>query len=192
MKKLFFTLAIMVGAVTASNAQEVGQMWTGGSVGIWHESIKDGDDFTSFKILPEFGYVITDNLGVGISLGYLHNEGRYDQLGNIESRSTDANGFTVNPFVRYSFLKGDLGSLFVDGGVGYAYLKDKANNNQKINNLEVGFRPGVAVRVSDKVSLSGKFGFLGYQYEKRGGIKMNSFGLDLDMNQFQFGVNIAF
>ncbi|MFV0467703.1 MAG: outer membrane beta-barrel protein [Dysgonomonas sp.] len=193
MKKLFFTLAVVLGAFSVSNAQEVGQIWVGGNVGVWHSSVKDGDDFTSYKIIPELGYVVSENIGVGLNLGYLHSEGAdgFNDLGNVSANSTDADGFTVSPFLRYTFLKGDLGGLFFDGGVGYTYLKNN-NTDIKTNAFEVGFRPGVAFKVSDKVSLTGKFGFLGYEYQKKGDVKVNSFGLNFDMSQFQLGANIVF
>jgi len=185
MKKLIFTLALVFGLTTVVNAQQPGQMWVGGSVAFKTSKIKDGDRLTNYNILPEFGYVLTDNLGLGVNLGYAHHE--YSDDG----KKMKVNGFTINPFARYSFLKGNIGGLFVDGGAGYTYGKNKTMNT-KMHELEIGFRPGVAVNVSDKISLTGKFGFLGYQYEKIGDQKKNSFGFDFDLSQVQFGVNIIF
>lgn len=66
----------------------------------------------------------------------------------------------------------------------------------KTTDLEVGFRPGVAVNVSERVSLIGKFGFLGYQYGKTGSgntaAKTNSFGFYFDLNNIQLGMNLKF
>lgn len=186
MKKLIFTLAIMCGVVTGVSAQSPGKVWVGGSVGIETSKVKDGDRLTSYNIIPEVGYVVSDNWGVGIKLGYRHDE--YDG-GSIGKLKYD--GFSVNPFARYAFLKGDIGGLFVDGGAGYTYMKDKTTDI-KTNIFEVGFRPGVSLNVSDKVALTGKFGFLGYKYEKEGDKKTNSFGFDFDMSQVQLGVNLLF
>ena len=58
--------------------------------------------------------------------------------------------------------------------------------------MEVGFRPGVAINVSDNLTLTGKFGFLGYQYEKFGSKKTNTFGFDFDLSQIQLGLNFVF
>jgi hypothetical protein len=192
MKKLFFTLALVLGVFSVSNAQEVGQMWIGGTAGIWYESVKDGDDFTSYKIVPEFGYVVTENIGVGINVGFVHQEGTQGTILGNDLILGDMDGVIVNPFVRYTFAKGSVGGLFVDGGVGYTYSKEKSGFKRENNMLEVGFRPGAAVKVSDNVSLIGKFGFLGYEYSKVGDTKRNSFGLDLDMRQFQIGASIVF
>lgn len=189
MKKLIFTLAVVFGltSMTSVNAQGAGSMWAGGSVGFETSKVKDGDRHTNYNIIPEFGYVIYDDFGVGIRLGYAHRE-----FGDADlERKVKTDGFTVNPFARYSFLKGNIGGLFVDGGAGYTYTKNKTTDT-KIHEFEVGFRPGVAITVSNNLALTGKFGFLGYQYEKYGSRKTNSFGFDFDMSQIELGLNIVF
>lgn len=185
MKRMIFTLAIIFGLVSVVNAQNPGQFWAGGSVGVKTSKVKDGDRLTNYNIIPEIGYTFSDNWGVGIKLGYAHDE--Y----NFNNSKVKSNGFTVNPFARYSFLKGNIGNLFVDGGVGYTYSKIK-DVDIKTHELEVGFRPGVAINVSDNIALTGKFGFIGYQYEKIGSKKTNSFEFDFDLSQILLGVNIIF
>lgn len=186
MKKLFFTLAIMLGLATTVSAQEVGQIWVGGSVGFNSTKVGDGDRTTSYRIIPEIGYVFAENLGIGVKLGYAHNKSI------LGSEETFKDSFTVNPFVRYSFLKGSIGGLFIDGGVGYTYGKGEGDNAAKLNAWEVGFKPGVAIQVSDKITLTGKFGFLGYQHSKLGDHKANDFGFDFDLSQTELGVSLVF
>ena len=194
MKKLIFTLAIVLAAATVS-AQESGKMWVGGSVGFSSSKTKGSDAQTSYKILPEFGYFIQDNLAIAVSVGYKHLEGA--QLKDLTNANLDAavdgelEGFTIAPFVRYTFLKGNVGGLFIDGGVGYSHLKEKTADI-KYNMFDIGFRPGVAINVTDNLAVTGKFGFLGYQYTKAGHAKTNSFGLDFDMTQFLVGVSYVF
>jgi len=185
MKRLFFTLAIMVSLTSVVSAQTVGQFWGGGSIGITSSKEKDGLRLTNYNIMPEAGYQVTDYLGIGVKLGYYHDE---NNEGGVKEK---INGFKINPFARYSFLQGNIGKLFVDGGVGYEYAKNKLAD-AKIHELEVGFRPGVAINVSNRVALTGHYGFIGYQYEKYGNKKTNTFSFDFDMSQVQFGVNIIF
>lgn len=185
MKKLFFTLVTIFGLTSMVNAQQSGKMWVGGSIGFESSKTKGSDRTTNYNIMPELGYNMTDNVGLGIRLGYTHDEAA------LNSTKIKTDGLVVNPFVRYSFLKGDLGGLFVDGGVGYEYSKVKGSS-VKTHEIEVGFRPGVSLNVSDKVALTGRFGFLGYQYEKEGDNKTNTFGFDFDLRQVQLGVNILF
>lgn len=194
MKKLILSIAVLFGAVTM-NAQEVGQMWVGGQVGFDYNKPKDGDSNTSYKILPEIGYQFQENLGIGIRLGYAHDETSFvsnsrmsDLLGG---KGSEINMFKVNPYVRYTIVKGSVGSLFIDGGAAYAHGKDK-NKDLKADQIEVGFRPGVAINVSDKVALTGQFAFLGWQYEKLGDMKNNRIALDLDMSQVLLGVLVKF
>jgi len=187
MKKLVLSLMLVCGLLTTINAQEVGQLWVSGSVGFNTSKVKDGDRLTNYRLVPEIGYQFADDWGIGIQLGYAHNE--FSEL-NV-GRKMKMDGFTVEPFVRYSFLKGNIGCLFVDGGAGYTYGKNKTDNT-KLNEFSVGLQPGVCVNVADNISLTGKFGFLGYQYEKLGNVKTNSFGFDFDMKQVELGVSIIF
>ncbi|NDW11221.1 outer membrane beta-barrel protein [Dysgonomonas sp. 520] len=190
MKKLFLAIALVFGAVTA-NAQDVGQIWVGGNVGFSTTKIKGFDRMTDYTILPEFGYVLNENFGIGVNLGYSHQEALdVDGMGDIFV--TNQKGFAIAPFVRYTFLKGDIGGLFLDGGVKYINSKEKGAGD-RLHEFEVGITPGVAISISDKVSLIGKFGFLGYSQGKSGDhYKTETFELGLNMNQFSLGVNLIF
>lgn len=194
MKKVFLTLAIALGVTTAANAQDVGKMWVGGTVG-FSATKSTGDDNTKldFKVLPEFGYILSENIGVGIALGGSHTNTTIESLqGSVD---TQVNTYIVNPFLRYTFLKGDIGALFFDAGAAYGHQK-YVNKGPTGQSLEVGFKPGVAVNISDNIALIGKFGFLGWQYAhlKNGSEKAhsNKFGFDFDMTNIQIGANIKF
>jgi len=197
MKKILLTFIAILGMVSVANAQDAGQIWVGGSVGFSTSKQTDYDRTNNYQILPEIGYILSENWGIGISLGYLHYENSYKHYSSNDSNyKRKQDGFRVNPFVRYSFLKGDIGGMFVDGGVSYMYNKYKYTNNtyedQKNNFFEVGFRPGVAINVSNKVALTAKYGFIGYQHNKWDDDKTNTFSLDFDFRQASFGVNFIF
>lgn len=189
MKKLFLTLTVLFSLVITANAQDVGQMWVGGSVGLSNTSVKVGgnsESYLNFKIVPEVGYVVNDKIGVGIKVGYQQTEI------DLAAESLDkVEGFIVNPFVRYSVLKGNIGGLFIDGGVGYSHMKNKTDDS-KVNAMEVGFRPGVSLNVSEKIALTAKFGFLGYEYAKAGEVKVHNYGFDFNLDQVLLGVSLVF
>lgn len=193
MKKLFLTLTVLFSLVITANAQDVGQMWVGGSVGLSSTKVKVGDNsesYLNFKIIPEVGYVVNDKIGVGIKVGYQQTE-----IDFTEKMNGTMKGFTVNPFLRYSVMKGNIGGLFVDGGVGYSHLKneiDGVDESSKTNMFEVGFRPGVSLNVSEKIALTAKFGFLGYEHIKMGDVKYDTFGFDFDLDQVLLGVSFVF
>lgn len=193
MKRLFFTLAIVASALICTNAQEPGQMWVGGTVGFWSSKVKDADNQISYKVLPEFGYAINDNVGIGISIGGGHtHSNEFLDFKNSTSGNQSTNYYRINPFLRYAFLKGSMGSLFFDAGVGYEHHKINGGGS-KTHLLDVGFKPGVALNVSDKVSLIGKFGFLGYEYTKSGdSFERNSFGFDFNMENIELGMSLKF
>ena len=197
MKKIFLTLAIALGVTTAANAQDVGKMWVGGTAGFWSSKSSGSDSQLNFKVMPEFGYILSENIGVGIALGGAHTHGDIlDFDGNTLSGKASKNTYTINPFLRYTFLKGEIGALFFDAGAAYGHAK-VTNGGNRYDQMEVGFRPGIAINVSDNIALIGKFGFLGWQYEHTktsAGVKShnNNWGFDFDMSNIQIGANIKF
>lgn len=74
MKKICICLlAIFSTGVICASAQNKGDMFAGGSLGISTTStIVNGNSSTSldFEIAPEFGYFVIDNLKVGASIAY--------------------------------------------------------------------------------------------------------------------------
>lgn len=185
MKRFVLALAAVLALTLTAGAQEAGRIWTGGSLGLKSSKTTGDGKLTNFTIVPEVGYNLSDHWGIGLKLGYKYNESY------VSHAKVKSDGFTVHPFARYSFLNGKLGGLFLDGGAGYSYSKEKGTGT-KTQEWEAGLRPGVRINVSDNVSLTGKFGFLGYQYEKYGSRKTNTFGFDFDLTQIQLGINFVF
>src|SRR5574344_673462 len=69
MKKLLLVVVAMF-AVANLNAQ----VYVGGTVGLTHSKVSDGDASakgTSYKIVPEIGYRLSDKIAIGASLGYM-------------------------------------------------------------------------------------------------------------------------
>lgn len=208
MKKLFITLMVMFGVAAGVSAQEVGRVWVGGTFAAYRAeskiktSTEKKENGFNFKIMPEIGYTLTENVGLGISLGYGQDKidaGRDSETGLSVNGKVDFQTFTVAPFVRYTYLRSGIVGLFVDGTIGYTYGKDKSKNklgektDVKYNSYEAGFRPGVSLNASSRVAFIAKVGFLGYQYTKAGdNNKYNKYGLDLDLSNVQFGVNVYF
>lgn len=68
MKKILMTLAAIAMATTMN-----AQFYVGGGVGYSHSDINDVKT-DQFKILPEFGYNLDDQIAIGVSLGYTHSK----------------------------------------------------------------------------------------------------------------------
>lgn len=209
MKKLLLSIVIALGAMTIS-AQEAGSIWIGGTLGGNYSnpnsSIKDRT-IMSFNVNPEIGYILTENIGIGLRVGY--NYGRdvatYETTSNGEiSDKTYTRSYSVSPFVRTTFLKGSLGAFFVDAGgsIGYSKIKDAYRDSEypayneekssKMNLYNLGISPGVAVNVLPNFSFIGKFGFLGYTHSRGKGYTSNNYGLSLDLDDITFGAVFTF
>lgn len=197
MKRVFLCLGMLLGMSVALSAQEVGKMWVGGSFsfGSSRSQYENGDNVnnaeykaTNFQFAPELGYQLSENWGMGFSIGYSHQE--------LLTSDNETNGFLMGGFARYSFLKGRIGELFLDGGLEYLYSSFSTNSSNstadnKTNTFSIGITPGVKIHLMKHVSLIGKLGFLGYSHSKAGDTKQDDFGLSFG-DSFTLGVNYNF
>lgn len=197
MKKLFFTLAIVLGAITVS-AQNSGNMWLGGSVGFNHDKTKIGDvssKNTTWNILPEFGYFFQDNLAIAGRLGYQHTKktGTIEVDGKDVSTSIKENSFIINPFLRYTFLKGSIGCLFIDGGIHAEFGKA---SDIKFTEFGVGIKPGAMINIGNGFAVSATFGEFGYSHRntktKPEKTKSDNVDFGLNMNDLSLGITYNF
>lgn len=209
MKKLLLSVVIALGAMTIS-AQEAGSMWIGGTLGGNYSNPNNGiSDRTvmTFSVNPEIGYILTENIGIGLRVGYGYGRDVSSAEVTTNREITDktyTRNYSISPFVRTTFLKGSLGAFFVDAGGSIVYSKLKeayrdsqfpANNEEgssKMNLYNLGISPGVAVNVLPNFSLIGKFGFLGYTHSRGEGYTSNNYGLSLDLDDITFGAIFTF
>lgn len=178
MKKIFMTLAAAIIAVSAS-----AQVYVGGNIGIASTKIEGGDSKTAYRVLPEIGYNIDKDWAIGASFGWAK--------GNpvsIENPNNFRGTFEINPYVRYTFLKSQHISVFMDGGFGYKHYNGWGDE------WNVGLKPGVAANFG-KFSFVAHVGFAGYRTEKAdwdGAKSSNAWGVSLDGNNVSFGVYYNF
>lgn len=184
MKKIMMTLAAVCVAATMS-----AQVYVGGGVGFQTTSQGDYTN-TVIKLVPEIGYNLDENWAVGIALAYGHTKNSVEVSGVETSVKTDV--FGINPYARYTFAKFDKINLFVDGGLEYVHTK---SGDDKNNTFSIGFKPGVAVNLNEKLSFVAHVGFLGYQNSKDdvdGAKAANTFGFNLDGSDLSFGLYYNF
>ena len=176
MKKLLVIAAIACAAVSAN-----AQVYVGGSLGFWSDKQTTGSTdvkTTTINILPEIGYNISDQWAVGTVIGWEHSK--------VKDQDA-ANAFTIAPYARYSFYRNDLVSLFIDGGVGFT--STKVGDADAVSSFNVGFKPGLSVKLSDNFSILAHYGFLGYESYND---DHDAFGLDLNGNSLSFGLYYSF
>ena len=180
MKKILMTMVAAFAAVSMN-----AQVYVGGSVGFGSAKMGGGDSESTYKIIPEIGYNLNDQWAVGIALGYQKGTCNF---GNLDFNPGKREAFSVNPYARYTFLKSDMVNLFVDGGVGFASIKDTGSA------FQVGLHPGIALNASEKISLVAHLGFVGFEtFSPKGdGESSNAFGLNFDNANIMLGVYYNF
>ena len=186
MKKILMTMVAAFAAVSMN-----AQVYVGGSLGF--ASYDDGNTSkTSFKLLPEVGYVLDEDMAVGITFGY--EQGNVSNGVDSKIGSTDyPQTFSIAPYFRYNFTKMGPVTVFADGELMYASTK-AADGAKKDNTFGVGIKPGIAVALGDKLSFVSHLGYLGYNQTKHdvdGAKARSSFGLDL-ANGLTFGLYYNF
>ena len=170
MKKIVIFLFVVMIALSIK-----AQIYVGGTVGLWHN---EDADATSFALSPEIGYNLNEKWAVGGILNFVHTK-----VDGIK-----ANAFALAPYARYSFYENKIVRLFIDGGLGFSTKKIKEHDS--VNGFDIGFKPGIAIKLNDKFSLIGKCGFLGYRDDYVVGD--NGYGFAFTSEDLSFGFHYEF
>lgn len=178
------TLVVLCAALSVN-----AQVYLGGTVGLSSIGAEEGDDQTSFKILPEIGYKFNNNWAVGTTIGY--EKGTFSMLSNNLSNADNVKAFTFAPYARYTFVNSKHVSVFMD--MGFDFVSGEAANTD-FTAFAVGIKPGVAVNFDKHWSFVTKVGFLGYEEVNPEGPKNNThaFGFDVNGNNLTFGLYYNF
>lgn len=199
MKKTTVLLLLTFFSLTAN-----AQIWLGGEIGVSTNKTTLGSDqmnsSSSIEIAPEVGYTLSDRWAVALRLGYTHLNNHEVQLIDI-TVTGNCNQLSIEPFVRYTVLRANIVSFFVDGGLHYSALY-KSGYDAPLNTIGASIRPGVSVALGKTVSLVGHLGSIGYDHswmkyrgeldwipEQGKTLKDNAFNFRL-LGSVSFGVNI--
>ena len=197
MKKIILMAAFAVASVAAS-----AQVYVGGSLGFESRNAGEGSKASmAFSIAPEVGYKLSDNLAVGIQLGYsatndqnakaVAKSGVEEMAGNKPEGGKTYGIFNVAPYVRYTFAQTGAASFFVDGGV-YASFLTGGNDTYKGTVFGVGVRPGVKFAASEKVDVVAKLGYLGWKGGNKdaqaNGYAKSAFGINANNANLELGI----
>ena len=153
------------------------QVYVGGELSFWHN---DDADVTSFIIAPEIGYNFNEKWAVGGNIGF----------GYAKADDAKATTFAIAPYARYSYYENKVVRLFIDGGFGFS--STKVEDMDAVTGFEVGFKPGIAIKLNEKFSLVAKCGFLGYRDDYMGQKENNGAGLALSSEDLSFGFHYEF
>lgn len=149
-------------------------------------------DYFGFGISPKVGYLVSDNLVLGIGVGYIYGQGKSDG-----EKTSETNGITVTPYVKKFFPLSQKLAFHTQGEASYKHSKEKLVDAE-FNELSIGVRPGLTYKLSEKFLLSANVGYLGYRNieSKFNGsnpvqeAKNSRFDLSLDSSNIQLGVAI--
>ncbi|WP_300569030.1 outer membrane beta-barrel protein [Flavobacterium sp.] len=197
MKKVLLS-AVALFAFGFANAQEStsaagfskGDVFVSGGVGI--SSTKTGDAKTNgFNFSPKAGYFVTENIAVGLALGFASTKDEDD---------TKDTNFSAGAFGRYYFTPSSQFSVFGQLGVNMNNTKHEeviggTTFEAKANGFDVKLAPGISYFVSDHFAIEATFGALGYETSKPdadGAESTDTFGLNLNLDSINFGLVYKF
>ena len=151
MKKLIALVAAALIGVSAF-AQD---WYIGGKIGF------SAGSATGFAFAPDFGYCLSDNLNVGIVLGY----------GNENAAFTGLSGYVpgemsweVCPYLRYIPFAWDKVSFFVDSCLDLYGGRD--NLGDSYTGFALCFNPGITLELTDRISVDFTLGLLNYDFSE--------------------------
>jgi outer membrane protein len=202
MKKVIFSVIVVMSMMTIQAQPEAGKIFIGGDLGINMVSQKFKDDgtitneesYTTLTLLPKAGYFLSQRLAVGIQTGISSTIFRYPDDDPDKSSTTL---FVFKPFGRYYFTTGN-GGIFAEAGLGIGAGKSKVFYNSgtvETNEtmLSVDLSPGIYYYVTPSISLEAKFGVIGFStnIEKDGDQKYvrNEFVFEFFPRGITFGVS---
>ena len=199
----------MLACITTASAQ-----WNiGGTVGFTTTKIDTGgsdQSGSSFKIVPDIGYSIDDNLTVGVQVGYSSGMAAFGSLTVTDIKSAIStlagaasdigndqyklNSFTIAPYIRYKLVEYGKASVAIEGYLGYNSISSDGsptiqddNGNTRggdeltFNAFELGLRPVATFQVSDKLDILCKLGAVGFMSAKE---------KESDIKITRFGLNV--
>ena len=144
MTKLLMTLAFLAMATTMS-----AQVSIGGEIGLGTSHTKQtGSSENTFLIRPEMEYGINEKISVGLALGYEH-EG--------QTGGEHVNTWSIQPFVRRTFLTAGAFSAFVDGALDFS-TSHTHQYKKNTNSMGAFIRPGICYSLTRHISLEANLG----------------------------------
>ena len=188
MKKTLLSLTMALLATVAFGQIEQGTKFLGGTFGFSSGSSEttvagqtsDGPERSMFEIAPSFGYMVSDNIGVGLRVGISSMTETEtftdfsDPLNPIEVEEEDQTSETAIGFFGryYAPVAGDALFFHVDLGVDIGFGTEtntvspaggpSTETELDLNSLRIGLTPGFDYFLGEKWAIEANWGFLGY------------------------------
>lgn len=181
--KRFFQLLVLLAFVSVS-ASAQGNLFVGGQLSFSSNDLKN-----SFTVSPNLGYRINEHMVLVGAVGFTSGTTDKDLI-----TETKISGFGIGAEFRYGWMSGDNVFWFLAPGVNFGSSKETKNDvDTKSTNFGIALRPGISYQMSDKWSVTSHFGSLAYDSVKpEKGDALNTFGLNLDLDNIDFGLSFHF
>jgi len=200
MKRTLFSL-IALFAFGLLSAQEEpstsgfksGDVFASGTVSF--SSQKNGDaKINQFAVAPAVGYFVSDNMAIGIALGYTSRD--------YKPSDEKYTSLQAGIFGRYYFNPANKFTIY--GQLNAAYVTSKREQNfgsgiteYKENGFAVAAGPGFNYWLSNHLALEANFGVIGYSSTKPDDSSANpestnTFNIGLDLANINFGLVYKF
>lgn len=112
MIRFSLTLLIIMASFSLAKAQiESGRIYLGGTFNYFKVTPESNNatTFTSFSVIPDIGYFISDNFSIGIGIGYNQSKSEFSRIFNLDSAGVEASytikrafsRISINPTLRY-------------------------------------------------------------------------------------------
>lgn len=208
MKRFLIVLfVISLLPLTGFTQPSQGSIAIGGNFNLQFRTIKntannntvEGPKYSYFNLTPSVEYFLTQNISVGLGLGYAFSKvSDIPPNFNEEIKSSMIN---IVPFSRIYIEMGEKVNVFGQAslGIGFGKQKDETTvgnltttNKTDYFEFELGIRPGFQYSLSSKLAIEATFGFIGYQSSSSEMNNVentdNSFQLNLSSSTLTFGI----
>ncbi|OUR99010.1 hypothetical protein A9Q86_13145 [Flavobacteriales bacterium 33_180_T64] len=198
MRKLLLMAAVAVFGLSNVNAQDEnttggfaeGDVFATGSISFGSETFAD-EKLNQFTFNPSVGYFVSENIAVGVSLGYMSSKSEDGVSDDIK-----VSALTAGAFGQYYFTPGEQFSFLVQLTAAYTSGKTEVGDAEAKNNgFIAGFAPGISYFVSDCLALQANIGVLSYQTTKPdfdGAESTDNFNIGLNLTDINFGITYKF
>lgn len=168
MKKLFLVMCAVGGMFTAGAQNVAGPIWVGGNVGFNSSSPAEDISSSQINIGPQVGYMLNDQLGVGLTLDMSFNNTTNSTVPGGEVKIS-SNQMTFSPFARYYFPITDNFAFFghaqINISMGSTKTEDEVlgtTSEGSISGFGIGILPGVQYWFTPAWSMNATLGGLTY------------------------------
>jgi hypothetical protein len=172
MRKIILAILLSGTLMTLQAQTEQGDWLVGGRI-----DFNSGENTTNVSITPQAGYFVINNLAVGGSIAF-----NYSKIG-----SNKVTTFGIGPFARYYFTTSNVRPL-IHGELNFLNRKIKTSTtDDNDTGLNIFLGGGVAIFVSDNVSLEPIIGYNNVKYKDvdgSGGFRFG-FGFQVYINKGQ-------